>query len=182
VPQHSEDPLNSGIVLIDMSLHPIASDSGAASILSGQDSTPGSAKHGFSVPDQILELIRSRLPADSSSITIKFLIGRRQYRCRAYVVQSDYPSLPPAMIAVHFEADANGGDPIGDIASEYHLTKREGEAFRGIALGLTTKELADRMNISPNTVKAFVRLIMIKLGVASRSAIMLRLLQNHDAP
>jgi DNA-binding CsgD family transcriptional regulator len=42
--------------------------------------------------------------------------------------------------------------------------------------GLSGKEMAIRMNISPNTVKAFVRLIMIKMGVSSRSAIVARAL------
>ena len=37
--------------------------------------------------------------------------------------------------------------------------------------GLSSKEIATRMNVSPNTVKAFLRVVMIKMGVSSRSAI-----------
>ena len=36
--------------------------------------------------------------------------------------------------------------------------------------GLTSKAIANRMNTSPNTVTAFLRMIMIKTGVSSRSA------------
>jgi hypothetical protein len=37
--------------------------------------------------------------------------------------------------------------------------------------GLTSKEIANRMNISVNTVKAFLRLIMVKMNVSTRSGI-----------
>jgi len=37
--------------------------------------------------------------------------------------------------------------------------------------GLTSKEIAARMNISPNTVKAFLRLVMVKMKVSTRSGI-----------
>jgi DNA-binding CsgD family transcriptional regulator len=37
--------------------------------------------------------------------------------------------------------------------------------------GLTNKEIGQRMNISPNTVKAFLKLIMMKMGVSTRSGI-----------
>jgi len=42
--------------------------------------------------------------------------------------------------------------------------------------------LAERMNISPNTVKVFVRLIMIKMGVATRGAIVAQILQDQSTP
>jgi DNA-binding CsgD family transcriptional regulator len=57
-------------------------------------------------------------------------------------------------------------------ASErFHLTDREEEVLQFLLEGLTSKEIADRMAISPNTVKAFLRLIMIKMGVSTRSGI-----------
>ena len=37
--------------------------------------------------------------------------------------------------------------------------------------GLTNKEIASRMSISANTVRAFIRMIMVKLGVSTRSGI-----------
>lgn len=64
---------------------------------------------------------------------------------------------------------------IGELASKYNLTRREQDALRGISLGLSNKELAERMNISPNTVKAFLHVIMIKLGVTTRAEIAARI-------
>jgi DNA-binding CsgD family transcriptional regulator len=84
------------------------------------------------------------------------------------------------VVAVHLDTEPNGDDPVNRLVSEYRLTKREQQALRGIALGLTTKELAGRMQISPNTVKSFIRLITVKMGVSSRAEIMVRLLENRD--
>ena len=57
-------------------------------------------------------------------------------------------------------------------------TEREQEALRGIAMGLTNKELAQRMNIAPNTVKTFLRLVMVKMGVARRTGVVAKLLEH----
>ena len=43
--------------------------------------------------------------------------------------------------------------------------------------GLSSKEIAYRMNISPNTVKAFFRLVMLKMEVSNRSGIMGKIIQ-----
>jgi DNA-binding CsgD family transcriptional regulator len=181
IAQPNMDLPHSGLFLIDMSMSPIGSDKGAARILKSQESDPGSARPRVSIPDEILDFIRSRSPADGSCFMAYFLIGQRRYRCRSYVVQCEYPSLGPTLLAVHLETDIHGSDPISEIAASYRLTEREEEVLRGIALGLTTKELAHRMNISPNTVKAFVRLIMIKLGVTTRAAIMVKVLDSYEA-
>jgi DNA-binding CsgD family transcriptional regulator len=45
--------------------------------------------------------------------------------------------------------------------------------------GIRNKEIANRMNISPHTVRAFLRLIMIKTGVSSRSAIVGKIMMTQ---
>jgi two-component system nitrate/nitrite response regulator NarL len=64
------------------------------------------------------------------------------------------------------------------IAEEFHLTDRERETVRLMTEGLTSKEIASRMSISPNTVKTFVHLIMAKMAVSTRSAILVKLLRS----
>jgi DNA-binding CsgD family transcriptional regulator len=129
------------------------------------------------IPEEILEVIRRRSPEDESGGMMQFQIGQLSYLCRYYIVQS--PERSP-MIALHFESDHFETDRIAPIAAEYALTEREQEALRGIAQGLTTKELANWMRISPNTAKTFVRLIMIKLGVTTRTAILGRVLEQYE--
>jgi DNA-binding CsgD family transcriptional regulator len=46
-----------------------------------------------------------------------------------------------------------------------------------LANGLTNKEISARMGVSVNTVKAFVRSVMLKLGVTTRAGIVGRLVQ-----
>jgi DNA-binding NarL/FixJ family response regulator len=48
---------------------------------------------------------------------------------------------------------------------------REQETVELLTLGLTSKEIASRMNISPNTVKAFFRMVMTKMAVTTRAGI-----------
>ncbi|MDX2150299.1 MAG: antitoxin Xre/MbcA/ParS toxin-binding domain-containing protein [Bryobacteraceae bacterium] len=72
-------------------------------------------------------------------------------------------------------------DPIVVLARKHYLTDREQEALRGIALGLTTKEIALRMNVSPSTAKALIRLILIKMGVSSRAEVVAGLLAEQPS-
>jgi two-component system nitrate/nitrite response regulator NarL len=60
---------------------------------------------------------------------------------------------------------------LSQVSQQFNLTQRERESLEYLLQGLSSKEIANRMNISPNTVKAFLRLIMIKTGVSSRSAV-----------
>jgi len=60
--------------------------------------------------------------------------------------------------------------PWSQISGLFNLTEREREALEYLLQGLSNKAIANRMNISPNTVKAYMRTIMIKTGATSRSA------------
>jgi DNA-binding CsgD family transcriptional regulator len=51
------------------------------------------------------------------------------------------------------------------------LTAREGHVALGIVRGLSTKQLATALHVSPNTVDAHVRHIFERLGVDSRRAL-----------
>lgn len=50
------------------------------------------------------------------------------------------------------------------------LTGREDEVLKLIAMGLTTKQIAAELNLSPLTINAHLRSIYSKLGITSRSA------------
>jgi DNA-binding CsgD family transcriptional regulator len=66
------------------------------------------------------------------------------------------------------------------VATHFNLTEREREVFKWLSIGLTDKQIADKMDISPNTVKCFVRLIMIKMGVNTRTGVMAKILAHAD--
>ena len=45
--------------------------------------------------------------------------------------------------------------------------------------GMTTKEMARALSLSPNTIKSFLRLIMAKMGVSTRSGIVGKVLDRY---
>jgi DNA-binding CsgD family transcriptional regulator len=163
-----------GLVLMDTSLNIIASDWGAASILNYRNQ-PGSA---LCLPEEILEILRSRKPSDRSPVKTHLRMEKNQYFCRIYLLESHEGPMGQPIVALHLERGSSANDAICEIVKQYHLTGREQEVLRGISLGLATKELAERMNISPNTVKAFLRLVMIKMGVTKRAGIVARILHG----
>jgi len=54
------------------------------------------------------------------------------------------------------------------------LTAREQEILKGIARGLTNKEISSRLNLTEGTVKNYVSVIFQKLGVQDRTQAALR--------
>lgn len=62
-------------------------------------------------------------------------------------------------------------------ARRFHLTERETAALELLMLGSTTKQIACRMDISPNTAKAFLRSVMFKSGAFNRAGILAQVLQ-----
>ena len=69
------------------------------------------------------------------------------------------------------ERASNEAITIAELSERFGLTVREQETVKYLLEGLTSKEIAERMKISPNTVKAFIRLVMVKLNVSTRSGI-----------
>ena len=55
-------------------------------------------------------------------------------------------------------------------AAEPVLTPRELDVLSQVALGCTNQQAAQRLSISPETVKGYLRSAMAKLGVNSRAA------------
>jgi DNA-binding CsgD family transcriptional regulator len=178
--QKAKSPLmaEAGLALMDLSLRIIASDRGAAAILNYPNQPGDNSELESCIPMEIQDMIRSHKPTELSSVKAHFRMGKSEYTCRAYVVESYNGVATQPMVALHLEKDSSATEAIYEVAAKYHLTDREQEALRGISLGLATKELAERMNISPNTVKAFLRLIMIKMGVTTRAGIVAKILQN----
>jgi DNA-binding NarL/FixJ family response regulator len=65
---------------------------------------------------------------------------------------------------------------LSQVCQQFKFTQREREVLEYLLQGMSSKVIANRMNLSPSTVKAFVRLIMIKTGVSSRSAIVAKIM------
>jgi DNA-binding NarL/FixJ family response regulator len=58
------------------------------------------------------------------------------------------------------------------------LTAKETEVLRLLAKGLSNKEIAHQLHVSPRTVQAHLASIFSKLGVASRTEAVVRALKE----
>jgi DNA-binding CsgD family transcriptional regulator len=169
-----------GILITSLALEPIAVDPGALSILSGRDAaSPGSSSR-VRIPKEFVSFVRGSASGGAAQKSIHVRIGGCDYNCRAYMMKRPENGIiaEPVMV-VHLQRASYPHNAIRRVASEYHLTDREQEALLGISMGLTSKELAKRMSISPNTVKTFLRTIMIKMGVTTRTGILSKLLESN---
>ena len=116
-------------------------------------------------------LFSQQSPAGSVLVP-RFQSGRRTYWCRSFEVNSASNGHSHVSLAVLFgRAPAAKSASLAQLSERFHLTTREQEVARFLLEGLTSKEIGMRMQISPNTVKAFLRLIMVKMNVSTRSGI-----------
>jgi DNA-binding CsgD family transcriptional regulator len=170
----SENTVSDGVVIIDADFRPIGLDAGAEAIF---DRLVAHGNGDVGMPKEILELLQSRAAKDSNGAPMYVSAGGRHYTCRVFVVRPRGGAEP--LLTLYLRREVSIIDAAHQIAVEYGLTDREEEALSGLALGLSSKELATRMNISPNTVKAFVRLAMIKMGARSRACVFAKLLDRQ---
>ena len=173
-------PARPGFIVVDSTLSVVASNSEALQILTFPD-RPENIQHLDNwLSNKIrISLIERHSPA---KLVGEFHSARRRYHCRSFPV--DLASARKAagnhkngsgktegFLIVMLERTGNEMVMIAEISERYGLTARERETVEFLLEGFTSKEIAERMKISPNTVKAFIRLVMVKMGVSTRSGI-----------
>ena len=160
-----------GFLILDASMRPIFVNSAAAKILT----YPREVGLKENLNTYVADTIRSRLllekPANGAVVVSKFKSGRRQYCCRAFRVNGIEAGGSEGSYAVILERGSGRPANSLQLQERFNLTTREREVAQFLLEGLTSKEIGARMQISPNTVKMFLRLIMMKMGVSTRSAI-----------
>jgi DNA-binding CsgD family transcriptional regulator len=171
----SASPANTpGLVLTTLRLEPVYTTSEAIRILAYPAQPPATL-------GDVHAMLRRLLRADHvmpSSAPVTFLSGRRQYVCRPMMLDSRVSDAQPYLIALLLERRPRDAAPLAEMSRRFRLSPRESETVRHLVHGLTTKEVAQQMSVSPNTVKQFVRLAMSKLGVTTRSGIVGKILGN----
>lgn len=169
-----------GVILLDRTLQLLALDTGAAAILDiGEASCGKPLDSGFGVTSELSSSLRSQFQTQTEAVHAQVTAGGHEYSCHASVAKPYSPGLSEPLVVVHLRRELSVAEAVHNVGKEYHLTDREQEALIGISMGLSSKELAVRMKISPNTVKAFLRLIMVKMGVNSRAGMIGKLLDQN---
>jgi len=161
-----------GLILLDSSLKPVYCNSETLSIVAYPKQPPKALNAAFS--QLIRSMIGKRSGARDFPATTQFVSGRRRYLCRTFALEPESHGGSRPEFAITVERDSM----VPELAARFQLTDREAEAVRCLADGLTSKEIAQRMNISPNTVKTFFRLVMIKMHVTTRAGVVGRLVNG----
>jgi len=167
-------PAPVGLVLLDSTLKLVYSNSEASKIFT----YPDEPTKGKTLSGKLMKVIRSIIeqqpPSENLPASTVFVSGRRRYVCRSFLLEPNSTGSSNPSIALTVERDRSA---LHDLAARFQLTDREREAVEHLAEGLTSKEIAQRMRISPNTVKTFLRLVMIKMGVTTRSGVIGKIIE-----
>jgi DNA-binding CsgD family transcriptional regulator len=174
-----------GLMVVDASLSVVASNAEALQILT----FPERPEKIHCTDTWLANKIRAKLVERQSPYRFvgEFHSAKRTYLCRSFSVDvagthktgngNHKDGLPPSdgLLVVMLERKSNEAVTMAEISERYGLTAREQETVHFLIEGFTSKEIAQRMNISPNTVKAFIRLVMVKMSVSTRSGIIGRI-------
>jgi DNA-binding CsgD family transcriptional regulator len=166
-------PSNSGFLLLDAELNLIASNDPALQILCFPSDAHRIKQPRVLLADRVRTTLLDRQHRDRKVFVNELQSGKRRYVCKAFQVNcnpQNGQSSQPAF-AVLLERVVSGSMTAAEMAQRFALTQRECETVEYLLQGLTSKEIAARMKISPNTVKAFLRLVMVKMKVSTRSGI-----------
>lgn len=173
---HAEQS-DAGLLVLDSEKRPIYASPEAIRILL----FPREPENVHSLANQLAEKIHivtfEDKPDHRPSYASELVSGRRRYFCRVFDLASGWKDFHAPAAIVLLERAYQITSLVSSITKHFQLTRREEEAVKLLLGGLTSKEIAQRMGISPNTVKAFLRLVMIKMGVSNRPGILGKIFQ-----
>jgi DNA-binding NarL/FixJ family response regulator len=167
-----------GFLLLNSSYHPIFVNHLATEILSYPQKPCVQKDLSVFLASKIRSTLLSGQVFRAPKVVSRFRSGRRVYQCRAYRVNEVANGEFQATVAVILERTSNGTNSLSQVSERFHLTPREQEVVQYLVEGLTTKEIALRLEISPNTVKAFLHSVMLKMGVSTRSGVVGKALRS----
>ena len=171
-------PARPGLIVVDDSLCIVASNSEALQILAFPDRPENIQRLDVWLTNKIrVDLVDRK---STSRVVGEFRSARRTYLCRSFSVDLRGRKTEPrangsasskGLLIVMLERKGNEVVMVAELAERFGLSAREQETVQFLLEGFTSKEIAQRMNISANTVKAFVRLVMAKMDCSTRSGI-----------
>jgi len=155
---------SAGLILLDAQGHVVYFNQEALSILVYPESA-GKRPSAESV------LRVRQCVSHSDSLPRHFRSGRRTYACRSFRLTENVGKNAALVAGILLERVTPNFLGISAAVEQFGLSRRERETVELLTLGLTSKEIASRMSVSPNTVKVFFRLVMTKMAVNTRSGI-----------
>ena len=182
-----------GLIVVDTALNLVASNTEAIQILTFPEPLEKIRHLDSWLTNKIRAHLVERQMQRPTAFVGEFRSAKRTYLCRSFPLDMNTndngdsdgaesqgqdhhaddngSGVPTALLVLMMERRSNGAVKLAEVAERFGLTAREQETVQLLLQGLTSKEIAQRMQISPNTVKAFIRLVMVKMNVSTRSGI-----------
>jgi DNA-binding CsgD family transcriptional regulator len=176
--QNFRESSPTGLVLLDRTGRPVYFNPDAISVLTYPRRSEPNKSLLNALPTEIQRTLAGALAGSGKSHDVEFISGRRRYLCRLFSLTHNSRHPGKVTIALVIERVVSKTAQVAEMAAHFHLTEREQQTVGFLADGLSSKEIANRMKISPNTVKTFMRLIMTKMSVPTRSGIIGKMLQT----
>jgi DNA-binding CsgD family transcriptional regulator len=168
-----------GFLLMDPTLAPLACNAEAVQILTFPNSPEKIKRLDVFLSDKVRSGLVDSQSRQSLDFVKEFRSGRRRYICRIFRLDCNNNEGNQPSLGVLLERYSSSTTALSQLTKQFDLTARERETVELLLQGLTSKEIATRMSISPNTVKAFLRLVMVKMGVSTRSGIVGRVIGSQ---
>lgn len=166
-----------GLLLMDSSLNPVSCNDEMIRILSFPDAPEHIRRLDVFLTDTIRARLLNRQSPKHSDFFTEFVSGKRHYCCCVFHLNRHLRGSSHPTLELLLERRPSGLLFLPRIVQQFNFSRREQQAVELLLEGLSNKEIANRMSISPNTVNTFFRLIMIKMGVSSRSGILARMIR-----
>lgn len=168
-------PAKSGFLLLDASLNLVESNTEAVKILSYPNKPDRVKQLQSFLSDRVRSTLIDHGAVRNECLVNQFRSGRRQYFCRKFGIDLNVRHSAQPATAILLQRNATAEFAVNEICRDFELTRRERETVHLLFQGLTTKEIASRLGVSSNTIKAFIRLVMVKMNVSTRSGIVGRI-------
>ena len=169
-----------GLFIVDSECRMLYSNDEAVRILGYPGPAPKTALLPATLGGRLREFLAKDYRSKDACGQPDFLSGRRRYACRFVSLKTSAVGVSGPAVAVILERSQRVSPFLSLVSEQFRLTCRERESLELLCKGLSTKEIAADMNISPNTAKAFLRLVMLKMGVQGRSGILGAILQRQS--
>jgi DNA-binding CsgD family transcriptional regulator len=169
-------PSREGFVVLDASGRVLSCNQEAIRILTYPENGHDNGRRPYTnlSAKLLLRAIRNGA-SERLEVAPEVISGRRKYHCQAFAVDNFGSKAARSQVAVILRRDYSRRTAVMDMAVRFNLTDRERQVLERLSEGLTTRAIAAQMELSPNTIKSFLRLIMTKVGVSTRSGIISKL-------
>lgn len=170
-----------GFLLLDTSFRPLYVDQEALAALAFPANPAKNNGLDAFVENRVRLLFAAPRGSRQLGCRDSFASGRRCYQLRMFSVRSPFVNDLKPGFAILLERNHKPGIDLSFLLARFRMTPREVETVHHLVHGFNTRQIPDRMCISPNTVKAFLRSIMMKMGTDNRAGIIAKILHSASS-